>query len=182
MELLERKKITASPQMLRRWIRQGKILATMKSRKQGYEIDGESLEQFILLKQIDGADPSIKKTGAYQKGYNDGFTAGLKESTAEAVRRREVAVKAALKDREQELIQIGLYLDYFIIPNNTKLPVASQQYMNAVDAKKFTFRILGSWALVEETRDLIDIDYLAYPNRKLQTRLRDWIKEQTPAE
>ena len=36
--LLKLDNITTSPQMLRRWIRQGKIKATMKTRKEGYVI------------------------------------------------------------------------------------------------------------------------------------------------
>ena len=43
LDMLEKAGITSSMQMLRRWVRQGKIEATMLSKKQGYEIDENSL-------------------------------------------------------------------------------------------------------------------------------------------
>jgi len=45
-------------------------------------------------------------------------------------------------------------------------------YLQLVDLKHITIGILGSWAIIEETNELIDIDLLPYPNRQLKTRLR----------
>ena len=49
--ILEENQVTDSVQMLRRWIRQGKIKATMKSKKTGYIVDRESLHAFISIKK-----------------------------------------------------------------------------------------------------------------------------------
>lgn len=180
LKYLEKKQITTSRQMLLRWVRQGKIDAKLPSRIKGYEIDPISLERFAMKKQISGTDGSIKKTSAYQLGFKDGEKAARLKDGEEIILRRELAIKYVIKDREKELINKGAYTDTIVVENSSKLPVASQRYMNAFEANQFTFRILGSWALVEETCDLIDIEYLDYPNRKLRTRLRDWIKTQIP--
>src|SRR5699024_7579397 len=113
----------------------------------GYEIDPISLERFAMKKQISGTDGSIKKTSAYQLGFKDGEKAARLKDGEEIILRRELAIKYAIKDREKELINKGAYTDTIVVENSSKLPVASQRYMNAFEANQFTFRILGSWAL-----------------------------------
>lgn len=47
VKYLEKYEITSSEQVLRRWIRQGKIKATMRSKKEGYQVSRGSLQHFI---------------------------------------------------------------------------------------------------------------------------------------
>ena len=182
LDYLKRCQVTSSRQMLLRWIRQGKIQAKMNSKYEGYEINQASLELFATQKKYSERDQSQKSTANYKAGYEDGFKAALKEQGEEQRSRRESDVAFAIRNREKELIEAGAYTERIVILRTDKLPTASLRYMNSVEARQFAFRILGSWALVEETRDLIDIDYLDYPNRKLHTRLRDWIKTQKPVD
>lgn len=76
MGLLEENSITSSKQMLRRWIRQGKIKASIQSKKEGYQIDAASLESFIKEKQNNYQDHL--KTG-YKEGYQEGYKAALND-------------------------------------------------------------------------------------------------------
>lgn len=68
INLLQKKQVICSKQVLRKWLRQGKIEATMKSRTEGYEINRESLERFVFLKQVDQTAESIKGTSGYEAG------------------------------------------------------------------------------------------------------------------
>lgn len=74
MALLKENNITNSKQMLRRWIRQGKIDAVLQSKKEGYEIDVASLKSFIKDKQNDNHQPA---QAGYQEGYKEGYNAAL---------------------------------------------------------------------------------------------------------
>lgn len=58
-------------QTLRRWLRTGVVKATMNSRKKGYQIDKESLDDQIKKK----LNRDTKGTEEYKIGYNDGFEA-----------------------------------------------------------------------------------------------------------
>ncbi|CAG4707305.1 hypothetical protein [Enterococcus faecalis] len=55
LKRLEQAGVTSSLQMLRRWLRQGKIEAVLLSNKEGYQINEQSLEEFIVRKQFLGS-------------------------------------------------------------------------------------------------------------------------------
>lgn len=57
-EILKAEGLTSSIQVVRRWIREGKIKATMKGgyHKGGYDIKEKDLEDFILSKLTPGRD------------------------------------------------------------------------------------------------------------------------------
>lgn len=70
LKLLSDRGVTRSEQMLRRWLRQGKIKATLPSKKHGYLIDSDSLEKFIKSKIEEGREEEnekeqLKKENAY---------------------------------------------------------------------------------------------------------------------
>lgn len=74
LTVLEEHRITSSKQMLLRWIRQGKIEATLPSKKEGYMIDVASLESFIKNKHKDNPQPV---QAGFQDGYKEGYNAAL---------------------------------------------------------------------------------------------------------
>lgn len=76
MGLLEKNSITSSKQMLRRWIRQGKIKASIKSKKEGYVIDAASLESFIREKQKNNQGHTQL---GFEEGYKEGYTVALRD-------------------------------------------------------------------------------------------------------
>lgn len=83
LELLIKEEITESTQMLRRWIRQGKIQATLQSKKAGYQIDEESLKEFIISKNLNkvtgnfsSESLSLSERKIYDEGYKQGFSNG----------------------------------------------------------------------------------------------------------
>ena len=73
--LLKLDNITTSPQMLRRWIRQGKIKATMETRKEGYVIDNQSFYDFLATKKDE-----ISQTKESLPGYDLGRKDGIKSA------------------------------------------------------------------------------------------------------
>ncbi|MFQ7233562.1 MAG: helix-turn-helix domain-containing protein [Enterococcus hulanensis] len=93
-DLLEKNGITNSKQMLRRWIRQGKIEATLLSKKQGYQIDEKSLDQFINEKKND-----VQRSGSYQEGFSAGYAAAKEE----------------ISDRFRKMMLLGMYEKQFPI-------------------------------------------------------------------
>ena len=99
MILLESNDITSSKQMLRRWIRQGKIVAELHSKKEGYVIDATSLESFVKEKRN---DTSTSNQTGYQKGYKEGYKAALNE----------------LSERFKKMAIMGMYENQYPIYRN----------------------------------------------------------------
>lgn len=50
-EILRREGITSNIESVRRWIRQGKLKATLPSKRDGYRINEEDLKSFIFFKK-----------------------------------------------------------------------------------------------------------------------------------
>lgn len=82
MILLEKNNITSSKQMVRRWIRQGKIDAKLRTKKEGYDIDSDSLMSFIKVKKADNFKPVGYEAG-YKDGYKDGYSAAQAHSSSD---------------------------------------------------------------------------------------------------
>jgi len=176
LEYLKLEGITNSDQVLRRWIRQGKIQATLLSRASGYEIDEESLFAFIKEKQTKEED--ITNRMDYQKGYKMGDKRGFKSG----YRLGKLEGDDQLKSREKELIQKELYeetyiYNYYELEKKKQAPKKVLDFMYSLDLIELKIGVLGSWAMLEQTHDLIDIDRLPYPNRRLETRLRQGLVE-----
>lgn len=82
LDKLNEKTITTSQQMLRRWIRQGKIKATLHSKKEGYIIDSDSLNQFTEQKERTRKiekDPIQTIQEEYNRGWQTGYTQAKKQ-------------------------------------------------------------------------------------------------------
>lgn len=171
MKLLQIYQITNSKQMLYRWIRQGKIEATQLSKRAGYDINSVSLTNFINMKKNEstiGLNNATFKKG-YDLGYKEGYIAGKDIGHLQS--------KHAVKEREKVLIQKELYEDfytfnYFDLEKKKQATKKVLNYLWKMDMKNIKIGILGSWAMIEETHELIEIDTLPYPNRHLKTRLR----------
>src|SRR5699024_138737 len=85
---LEEYEITSSEQVLRRWIRQGKIKATMRSKKEGYQVSRGSLQHFIRTRLgLSSLDEWGDKSEEYEKR--------IKELESENTRLRVKYNKAA---------------------------------------------------------------------------------------
>lgn len=167
--LLKLDNITTSPQMLRRWIRQGKIKATMTTRKEGYIIDKESFYNFLDSKKTE-----LSKT----KESLPGYSAGYREGYESAKKNQEYLINYAVKKREEELIKKGLFEDTITYSKSdllTKFPQRKelQQHLTSLDITKVTLNHLGNWVFDPYFYILIDTNLLPYPNRRLKSRLKE---------
>ena len=179
LKRLEQAGVTSSLQMLRRWLRQGKIEAVLLSNKEGYQINEQSLEEFIGRKQFLDTEDPLQHQLAYKQGYQAGVLAGRKEATQQALEKREVMIAHELKEYQKALILKKCYeevieINYF----DDKLPLKIKRFLDSFGSRTVQFGILGQFALFEGV-DLIELDNLPYPNRKLQKRLENWLVEQS---
>lgn len=74
LEQLKAEGITKSEQVVRRWLRSGKLKGEQASRKKGWEIKQEDLDAFIRVRKFI-VTPEVTKEERdtlYQKGYEDG--------------------------------------------------------------------------------------------------------------
>ena len=78
LTVLQDNHITNSVQMLRRWIRQGKIKATMRSRKEGYLVDLSSLNEFMAQKKAEQIDLTSTPTVTHEAVLLQSFKSALK--------------------------------------------------------------------------------------------------------
>lgn len=172
LEILKENQVTDSVQMLRRWIRQGKIKATMESKRTGYVVDVDSLNTFISDKKggINGSRKEISVVPISNfKTYEEGLKDGYKTSDS--------AVKEAVAAREKELILKGLKED-FIRYSITDLlkgfthKESLKKHLTLLGKYEVTLNVLGSWVYDEMFNILIDVNELAYPNRNLKTRVK----------
>ncbi|WP_033790701.1 hypothetical protein [Enterococcus faecalis] len=84
--VLKENDITSSVQMLRRWIRQGKIKATLLSKKEGYIVDPNSLNEFIELKNKEKGNGGVMLLLAKKNEKNENAVPSeIKEMTYDAV-------------------------------------------------------------------------------------------------
>lgn len=84
LSVLKENEVTDSVQMLRRWIRQDKIKATMESKRTGYVVDVDSLNTFISEKKggINGSRKEISvvpisNLKTYEESLNDRYKVRL---------------------------------------------------------------------------------------------------------
>lgn len=160
LEMLQKEGITNSIQMVRRWLRAGKIEgASQQSKKTGWEIPLEGLNQFIELKKaepVHGTSTIKESEDAYQKGYH----AALKE----------------IKKRDRELLQIkGVSENSFYIYRNELMqlgerlvnPQFRKEFKKFLDLSLFKKYVknprqrlevlqLGEWCMIWETKNLFD--------------------------
>lgn len=172
--LLKLDNITTSPQMLRRWIRQGKIKATMETRKEGYVIDNQSFYDFLATKKAE-----ISQTKERLPGYDLGRKDGVKS----AKENQEYLINLAVKQREEELIKKGLFEDTISYSKNellTKFPQRNEfkHYLTLLDINRVTLNRLGNWIFDPNFHILVDINLLPYPNRHLKIRLKEWYAQE----
>ena len=112
MVRLKESNVTNSKQMLRRWIRQGKIEATLQSKKEGYEIDPTSLELFIQEKQATMIEtPNTDPDGGFQEGYKAGYDAAIQE----------------LSNRFKKMAIMGMFETQFLIERSEFREICSRR-------------------------------------------------------
>lgn len=179
LEIMKKEGITSSKQMVWRWIKQGKIRATLTSKKQGYEIDAESLQQFISQKKTAVKDRRRSDEAAFQEGYDQGYQAGFKFAKSN----QDYLIKQAVKEREKSLIEKGSYeekisFSRFEAAKDKAARPGLANYLKMLGIDTIEIIVLGSWAMQIELGILINIDLLPYPNRRLKTRLREAFTEE----
>ena len=164
LELLKIYNITTSSQMLRRWIRQGKIEATMVSKKEGYVIDYPSLMAFITEKRKEPVkiDP---KSANYQAGFK------------KALETKEYQVQQAVKNREKELILKGIkeeeiHFSTTELKKGFSKKGALEQHFKLLTVHSTTLNVLGNWLYDDVFGILMDVSNLPYPNRGLKARVK----------
>lgn len=186
LEFLQANHITDSIQMLRRWIRQGKIHATMRSRKEGYLIDRTSLQAFVEKKKEEqdtqlptpsssSHDSTDYVIAADTESYKIGWTAAKENQAA--------LIKQAVNDREKELILKGLKeetISYSVEEILTKFPQRSlfKKHFQTLNLQRVTLNQLGNWLFDQDFGILLQVDTLPYPNRKIKTRAKGWYAQE----
>lgn len=166
LELLKKHEVTNNMKMLRHWIRKGEIIATLTSSKQGYIINESSLKEFIKFKEEKKEQMKILDEEILTEYYNRGYDQG------------KAYASLKIKEREKELILKDCYeqeISFTIVDleKNKRISRRVIDFFRMLGTEIVSIKILGDWALIDETRDLIDISLLPYPNRQLKTRLRD---------
>lgn len=184
LAILQDNHITNSVQMLRRWIRQGKIKATLRSRKEGYLIDLTSLNEFVAQKKLEQVELVSTSTPSHEsvdypiaadvESYKIGWAAAKENQAA--------LIEQAVSDREKELLLKGLYEDtirYSTEELLTKFPQRARfkKHFQTLDLHRVTLRHLGNWLMDEDFGITLQVDLLPYPNRKLKTRAKEWLAE-----
>ena len=168
--ILKENHVTDSIQMLRRWIRQGKIEATMGSKKEGYLVNESSLNDFIAVKkkhvnQANREPETIDPRNTYEAGLKDG--AGVKEQVAQqAVSKREKEL--ILKELKEETIR---YSSAELLKGYSKKNQL-QEYLILLKITSVTLNHLGNWLYDDQFGILIDVSELSYSNRSLKTRAK----------
>lgn len=155
LEVLKKENITNSVQMLRRWLRDDKIDgATRKSRKTGWEIPIESLNQFIEQKKNESSNVTSNVTSNVNKdslehSYQNGYNAALEE----------------IKKRDYKLLKMrGVSEKSFYIYRNEVFQLG-ERLVNPVFRKEFK-KFLD---------DLLFKKYVKNPRQKLEIfQLGDW--------
>lgn len=171
LKILEEKNITSSIQMLRRWIRQKKIEAVLPSKKEGYQIKEASLNEFIDSKLAEQPPQSFAiNANDLELKYSEGYNAA-KETY-------EILIEHAVKEREKQLILEGLK-EYHITYTTKQLLHGFERrqelnaYFKSMDIHAFTINVLGAWVYDDQLGILFDYTFLPYPNRKVETRVRE---------
>lgn len=148
--------ITSSIQVVRRWIRQGKIKAEMNSRKEGYIILQKDLEEFCKN--------YVQKKASINIDYNKGFEDGQKKAWEEIKQRdkdlisRHLSVfdkqhrieRASLKEKagrahERYKKEFLKFIDKELFSRNIKTP-----------RKEIYFNELGEWIWIIDAYILFD--------------------------
>lgn len=188
LDILKDNHITDSIQMLRRWIRQGKIKATMASKKQGYVIDEISLNEFIEKKQAVGsmqevtkkAVAVVEKSNVTQKDVDTAWTEGYNMSTEI----NQQLLVEAVKEREKELILKGAAEGSFNYSINEllkgfprKKEFILREHLMYSSAYTLKINHLGNWLYDKEFHILINIEELSYPNRPLKSRVKKMYRQ-----
>lgn len=185
LTILQDNHITNSVQMLRRWIRQGKIKATMRSRKEGYLVDLSSLNEFVAQKKAEQSEltstPTIPREAteypiaADVESYKIGWAAAKENQTA--------LIKQAVNEREKELILKGLKEDTIRYSTDellTKFPQRAlfKKHFQTLDLHHVTLIHLGNWLFDEDFGITLQVDLLPYANRKLKARAKEWYAQE----
>jgi hypothetical protein len=179
LDKLEKKSITTSKQMLRRWIRQGKIKATLLSKKKGYIVDSESLDQFIeqkekIMQSEKDTTSSISLEKMLQKEYGRGWQEGYNQGK----KNKEGMIAETLRKKEIEFLKKGFFEEQYIFTRKDlaaakKMTLELDKFLTLLEIDKVTINVIGSNARIENMLEMIDLRYLPNPNWRLKTRLRD---------
>ncbi|MBO1097660.1 hypothetical protein FQS90_14175 [Enterococcus casseliflavus] len=135
LEILEREGITNSVQMVRRWIRQGKIKAKLPSKKNGYDIDPHSLEKFIEQKKDQIQDI---QTIDFKKGFQMGYKQAKNEYKEKM---RTIVVRGGFEER----FSINRLEFHSIAANRER----SKEYFSLVDDQLFAYGVKRARANIE---------------------------------
>lgn len=162
LEVLKQENITNSVQMLRRWLREDKIDgATQKSRKTGWEIPIESLNQFIKLKKNESSKvtSNVNKDSlehSYQKGYNAALEE-IKKRDYELLKMRGVSEKSFYIYRN-EIFQLGERLVNPVLRKEFKKFLDDSLFKKYVKNPRQKLEIfqLGDWCMIYETNAMFD--------------------------
>ena len=75
------------------------------------------------------------------------------------------------------MIYKGLYEERLTLDDLDLPPLLAERYLREKGFRSLRLNLLGSWAMIVETKQLIDLELLPYPNRSNKARLKVWLSE-----
>lgn len=163
LEILSNNNITKSEQVLRRWLRNGKIKnAKIINKKTGWQIDEQALQDFIFTKQ----NKSNNKNNDYHKGYKQGYEDCLKKFKKKDKERLSKYYAVFENEYYIDKASVLEVLERRYSYNKSLLKELKEYYNNNIfkhhNTKKNNVVVLnlGDYYKVTSTKDVFDIDFI----------------------
>ncbi|HEX5351152.1 MAG TPA: helix-turn-helix domain-containing protein [Trichococcus sp.] len=172
VKILSKKNITHSEEMVRRWIRKGKIKDAVKfSNKEGWLIPEDSLEEVIAAKTY--MNSGIKSTKEYRKGYQDAL-AYIKERDYELIKQSPPVYEKEFtiyRDDALDLAENMLPEEQLANPFKKFVDDTLFRCSHAEPLSSIVVKVLNNWVLVEDTNDIYNIAKLPNLNVTFEDHL-----------
>lgn len=167
--VLKQNEITESIQVLRRWVREGRIKGTMISKKGGYTIDRESLDKFVSLKNEERLERRLSRDSEIKVEIQD---------FEDLVRLKRKVYDDTVRQRDRELILKGLAEDRYSFSLSDFFKDLSFEEVLTEKARqlhvdKIIIIHLGDWLYDEKFNFLFDINDLPESDKPLKIRLKE---------
>lgn len=138
-KLLSEEGITSSEQIVRRWIRQGKIKATLQNKKEGYQIDEKALREFIKLqKKVDLKTVEKIQEDAKERHAEEAYQA-FKNFEKTLIKNRELEEKIRELGKKLHQTETALLLEQ--IKNSSQFNGTASNIKNLFGTEQETKRI-----------------------------------------
>lgn len=169
LRVLKENEVTESIQVLRRWVREGKIKGNMISRKEGYVIDRDSLYKFVDIKNEERLERSLSKDSEFKLQIQD---------FEDLVRLKRKVYDETIRQRDKELILKGLAEDRYSFSlsdffKDLSFEEVLMDRARQLNIEKIKIIHLGDWLYDEKFNFLFDINDLPESDKSLKYRLKE---------